>query len=125
MSIDLNYVDIYNNPVKYPKSKYSNYDEFVIWKGVWDEDSDNKISIVDILRKDFDKYNELCLKVWGINKEGFGHRKPKDIEKFLSLYLGKRILLTMVLENYNVDFTRMPNWIFYYRDAGNVRNFRR
>jgi hypothetical protein len=62
------------------------------------------------------KYNKCCLNIWNDESQYFTNRTPKDIEKFLSLYLGKYIELTLIMEGCNVS-NGYPYWVFYYKNS--------
>lgn len=62
------------------------------------------------------KFNECCKKVFGDIGQMFFNRTPEDIEKFLSIYFNKSIILTAIKEFHNVS-NGYPYWGFYYKEA--------
>jgi hypothetical protein len=110
------YIDMNGNPVKKDKFKcpYS-YDEFVLYDNRTKECSENTQTVYSdrLMQWDYDKFNRCCMNVWENQGQYFDNRQPKDIEKFLSLYLGKDINLTLMLEGCNVS-NGYPYWVFFY-----------
>lgn len=64
---------------------------------------------------DPEKYNRCCMAIWNNNGQWFHHRKPTDIEKFLSMYFDKPITLNLsvCIENRATGF---PCWRFDYTE---------
>jgi len=110
------YVDLDGYPVSKTKEKYPySYDPYVVWKGDYDKNRDGATYSDRLLQWDYDKYNRCCREVWKNERQSFSERNPKDIEKFLSLYFGKEIELTVLMEGCNVS-NGYPYWVFIYRD---------
>lgn len=110
--VDLDGNEIKRNPFSHPY----NYDEYVIWK---DEDFDKeKYSAVysdRLYQWDWEKYNRCCQEVFGNQGQMFYQRKPKEIERFLSMYFDKEIKLTAVMQGCNQS-SGFPYWIFLYEE---------
>lgn len=96
------------NPQTHPYS----YDPFLLWKGDYKE-GDSIVYSDRLISWDHEKFNKCCMEVFNNKGQNFNNRKPKDIEKFLSLYFDKDIKLTAIEEGCNVS-NGYPYWIFYF-----------
>lgn len=113
---DYTYVDLNGNPVKRTKEEYPyNYDSYVVWKGDYTENTDGCVYSDRLFQWDWEKYNRCCEEVWGNQGQYFNNRMPEDIEKFLSLYIGKKIKLTAIMEGCNWS-NGYPVWVFCYKN---------
>lgn len=63
---------------------------------------------------DSNKFDTLCKQTWGNSGQYFSNREPEDIEKFLSLYLGKKIKLVRITQETNQS-NGYPYWRFDYK----------
>lgn len=109
-------VDLNGRPVERTKEEYPySYDPYVVW-----EDNYNKtnecIFSDRLVQWDYNKFNKCCKKIWNNDSQYFDDRLPKDIEKFLKLYLNKQIKLTAIMEACNCS-NGFPYWIFYYKNG--------
>ena len=76
-------------------------------------------------QQDPDRFNVCCKEVWGVSGQYFYRRSPQDIERFISLYLGKEVILCSIRVDENVS-SGYPYWTFEYcekqlREADNVK----
>lgn len=67
-----------------------------------------------LYEEDSEKYDRAYKAVWGNTGQMFYNRKPEEIERFLSLYLGKTVVLTTVIQETDVS-NGYPYWVFRYR----------
>lgn len=104
--------------VERPQRQYPySYDPYCLYKSDdWSLTDDGDYS--DRLQQwDYDKFTKCMKEVWGERcGQYFTNKDPKDIEKFLSLYFGKKIKLTGIEQGCNVA-TGYPYWVFYYREV--------
>lgn len=61
---------------------------------------------------DWAKYRACCTAVWGREVQCFIGKESEDVEKFISLYLGKPVTLTRV--SANKDFHGYEIYCFHY-----------
>ena len=111
------YVDMDGFPVERQKDKYPySYDPFRVYKrgGVMSS-MDRTIDSDRMLDDDIEKFNSLCLEIWGNTGQYFHSRHPEEIQEFLSRWLGHDVILTGIMECCNYA-TGYPYWTFYYRD---------
>jgi len=100
--------------VERTKGEYPyNYDAFLIWKGNYIKGKSDVVYSDRLMQWDYKKFNKCCNEIWDNEGQYFSNRNPKDIEKFLSLYWDKEIVLTAIEECCNVS-NGYPIWIFYY-----------
>lgn len=110
------YYDIYGHPVQKTKDEYPySYDTFVIWKKEYRKNKSQTVYSDRLKQWDAEKYNNCCQTVWDNHGQYFDRRTPEEIERFLSLYLEKRIKLTAITQGCNVS-SGYPYWVFYYED---------
>lgn len=110
------FVDLDGKPVrKTPFSNPYNFDDYVEWKGNYRR-GDAAVYSDRLWQWDTAKYKECYQDVFGSEGQKFSGRNPSGIEKFLSLYFGKNVTLTAILQGCNVS-SGFPYWVFYYREA--------
>lgn len=97
---------------KYPYS----YDPFSVWVKEYNKNKSKTVYSDRLLQWDYDKYNKCSLEVWDSVAQIFYNREPKDIEKFLNLYLNIEIKLTAIEEGCNVS-NGYPYWVFHYEET--------
>lgn len=114
-------LDINGNRVA--KSKFNNpydYSPFRIF--VRNHKNSDEVVYSDRLRQwNSERYRELLSKWFGNTSDNFSNRYPEQIQKFLSDYFEKRILLTGIEQACNVG-NGYPYWIFYFRIIGDDAN---
>lgn len=89
--IDFKSIDAEETIIKRNKFNYQyNYDSFIIWinKNI---ECDNTVYSDRLLQWNYYKYNKYCKEIWNNESQYFYNREPKEIEKFLCLYLGKKL----------------------------------
>ena len=113
--LDLNGNIVKRTPFTHPY----NYDEFVVWKkeGANDIERDSAVYSDRLWEWDHEKYNKFCQEVFGDKGQQFNSRNPDGIEKFLSLYFEKEVMLTAIVQGCNQS-SGFPYWIFFYREIG-------
>ena len=111
------YVDMDGFPIKrQPDAHPYNYDSFRVYKrgGVMSS-LDCTIDSDRMLESDIEKFNSLCQEIWGNTGQYFHSRHPDEIQKFLSKWFGRSVILTGIMQCCNQS-TGYPYWTFYYRD---------
>ena len=106
-------------PVKRTKQNYPyNYDTFIVWKSdKYLPDNKNKTVYSDRLHQwDWKKYNKCCTEIWGNESQYFDDREPEEIERFLSIYLNKKLTLLYITEGCNQS-NGFPLWSFVYKEV--------
>lgn len=63
-----------------------------------------------------DKYNMCALEVFGDTGQFFYNRSNEDIEKFISMYLGYKVVLLAVHVEDNAS-NGYPYWVFLYEEV--------
>ena len=117
-NMDPAFKDLHGFPVKRPPTEFPySYDEYVQYKVKGFKEANYDAVYSDRLRQwDYEKYCKVCHKVFhncgGVSFDG---RDPKDIERFLSGYLGKPVKLGAVLKGCNVA-NGNPYWVFFYNE---------
>ncbi|MEX3625374.1 hypothetical protein [Viridibacillus arvi] len=106
---DLDGNSIERSPIDYPYS----YDEFVIWVSDYQKGNSENVYSDRLFQWDPKKFNDCCIKIWGNTRQYFNNRNPKEIEKFLSMYLDSPIKLTAITECCN-RYSGYPYWSFYF-----------
>lgn len=113
------YVGLDGKPVKRtPRTDPYGYDEFVIFKADDFNETDSWVYSDRMRQWDRQAFENAVHEVWPV-KTGcqlFSDRKPEDLNRFLSLYFGKEVKLTAVLQGCNVS-NGYPYWIFAYREG--------
>lgn len=108
------FVDLDGKPVKRDRYSYPySYDPYVEWMGDYQKGVSHPVYSDRLWQWDSKKYDRCCNEVWGNEGQYFNNRKPKDIERFLSLYFEKEVKLTVIMQGCNVS-NGYPYWIFYY-----------
>lgn len=110
------FVDIRGRRVeRTPYSHPYNYDEFVQWKSSdFNSHKDSGVYSDRLMQWDLKKYEKCCKEAFGNSGHGFHSRQPKNIEKFLTLYLEEEVVLTAIIQG--CYWTNgFPYWAFYYR----------
>ncbi len=86
----------------------------VIWQQNHEED-DSAVYSDRLWQWDSEKYDRCCMGVWGNRGQMFYDRKPEEIQRFLSLYLGKEVVLTQIKQEQNAS-SGYDYWLFCYRE---------
>lgn len=114
------YLDMDGFPVEKPKDKYPyGYSPFRIFRRNWSR-NDKSVDSDRLFEWDSEKYNKLSKEVFGNAGQNFGNRYPEEIQQFLQLYLGRRVLITGIMECCNAG-NGYPYWTFYYKDYGPLK----
>lgn len=96
--------------INYP----STYDTFATYVDRY-EKTDSAVYSDRLLDWDGIKFRKCVKEVWGDERQLFTSSQPKDIEKFLSKYFDKDVVLTGIEQGINRS-NGIPFCIFYYRD---------
>ena len=122
---DSKFVDLNGEPIKKtPFSHPYNYDEYVCWKDRnFNREKCDAVYSDRLFQWDYEKYNKCCQEVFKNEGQYFDKREPKEIEKFLSMYFGKKIKLTAVVQGCN-QATGYPYWVFFYEENYKEREVR-
>lgn len=110
------YVNLDGTPIsKTPETNPYNYEEFVLHKSDLyrkGQHADYSDRLWEYDHKHFEACSE---KVWGNHGQFFRERSrnPEKIEEFLTLYNGKKTVLTAIVEGCNIG-NGYPYWIFFY-----------
>ena len=112
------FVDLTGRPVKRTPFEYPyNYDEYVVWKDKdFNMNSYSGVYSDRLWEWDSAKYDRCCQEVFKNTGQRFDSREPKQINKFLNLYFGKRIKLTAILQGCN-QWSGFPYWVFLYEEC--------
>lgn len=102
---------IQRTPIDYPYS----YDEYLLWRHDYHKDKSKTVYSDRLYQWDSKKYDKCCEEIFGNHGQYFDDRNPKDINKFLNMYLGKEVKLTAVLQGCNRS-TGYPFWKFVYEE---------
>lgn len=101
-----------------PKDKWSHpysYDSFIVWYGNARK-GDSVVYSDRLVQWDYEKYMTCAKTIQAESTNNkFDINDPKQTEKFLSLYYGKQVTLTAIVEGCNVS-NGYPYWILYFRD---------
>lgn len=112
------YFDLDGGPVeRTPQTHPYSYEEFVVFKSPDFKEDDIAVYHDRMLQWDWGAFSKSVRTVWPDtpHSQMFGGKTPKDIERFLGLYFGKRVKLTAVLQGCNVS-NGFPYWVFFYRE---------
>ena len=112
------YFDLDGTPIeRTPQTHPYSYEEFVVFKSQDFKTDDIAVYHDRMLQWNCDAFSKSVRTVWPDTPESqmFGEKTPKDIERFLNLYFGKKIKLTAVLQGCNVS-NGFPYWVFFYRE---------
>lgn len=108
---DLDGNPIERNPEKYPYS----YEPYVQWIGDFKREKSTSVYSDRLMQWDYEKYKRCCMETWGKETSYFRNGNPKYVEKFLSLYFGKKIILTAIMEGCNY-YNGYPYWLLFYEE---------
>lgn len=114
------YIDLNGNVVKRtPFSHPYNYDEFVVWKKEGSNNIERESAVYSdrLWEWNHEKYDKCCQEVFKDNGQQFNNRNPDAVEKFLSLYFEKEVILTAIVQGCNRS-SGFSYWIFYYEESG-------
>ncbi len=114
------YVGLDGRPVEHPPYDYPySYDAYVTYKHKSFRPTDHMDYSDRLWEFDPPKFRAAAAQVWPDtpHSQMFRDRKPADVERFLSLYFGKPVKLTAVLQGCNRG-NGNPYWVFAYRDIG-------
>lgn len=117
--VEYDYVGLDGKPVKCtPWTDPYSYDEFVLFKADDFNAMDSWVYSDRMLQWNRKEFEDAVHEVWPkkTGSQMFYNRKPEDITRFLSLYFGKEVKLTAVLQGCNVS-NGYPYWIFAYREV--------
>lgn len=103
----------HGEPIKTKQTHPYNYDPIVLYKN--GKTATGSVYSDRLFQQDYEKHDEICQKVFGNRGQYWDKREPKQIEKFLSEYFGKKITLTRITEYCNQS-TGYPCWRFDYKD---------
>jgi hypothetical protein len=107
--------DLSGNPVE--KSKYDypySYSSYVEWRNGENSEITDSVYSDRLFQWNPEKYNRLCQKHFGNQAQTFSGRKPEDIERFLSEYLGINLKLIVILQGCNQS-SGYPFWSFHFK----------
>ena len=108
--------NIYGELVSRTISAYPySFDPVATFKRDWKE-TDNVVFSDKLMDEDYDRFGECCMAVFQNKSQSFDRRDTLDINRFLSMYLGKDVLLTGIEICCNVS-NGYPYWAFYYRET--------
>lgn len=112
------YLDLSDNPIKRtPRTHPYSYDDFVLYKSEDFDPMDSMVYHDRMLQWDREAFGKAASEVWPKDpgSQMFSGKKPEDINRFLSLYFGKEVKLTAVLQGCNAG-NGFPYWIFAYKE---------
>lgn len=117
----INCVNIKGDKVRHTKFQFPyGYDQFLIWKGAYNQNTDQSVFSDRMMCLDYERFNVCCIQTFGNDGQCFYDRKPADIEKFLSMYFDKNIQLTGIEEGCNIS-NGYPYWVFYFRETKELK----
>ena len=95
---------------------YWNSNSYTVYES-YDFQSNDKVVYSDRLYQwDNKKYKDAAIKAFnGYRGQYFNDFTPNQIQKFLSIYFNKEVILTKVIKEENVS-NGYPYWVFFYRD---------
>lgn len=109
------YVDLEGNAVrKNPITNPYDFDDYVEWKGNYRE-FDSAVYSDRLYQWDTEKYKKCYEQVFKNNGQRFDSKNVSGIRQFLSMYFGKEIELTAIMQGCN-HTSGFPYWIFFYRE---------
>lgn len=102
------------NRLDYPYS----YSTFVLWRSDLEVDVNKTTTVYSdrLYTWDWIKFNSCCKKIWGNESQCFDNRCSNDIERFLCMYLNKKVRLHMIAQGCNHS-SGAPLWLFNYEDV--------
>ena len=106
-------VPVERTPYSHPYS----YDEYVIYKDESYDKTDDWVYSDRLLQWNRTIFVNAVKAVWPgkSSSQMFYDKKPEDLNKFLSLYFGKKVKLTAVMQGCNIS-SGYPYWIFAYKE---------
>lgn len=111
------FVDLDGNSVKRtPLSHPYSFDEHVLWKSDEFQRTDHMVYSDRMMSWDWNKFHDSMKQVWGKHGHYFDNDKPEDVEKFMSLYQGHPVKLTLIMKGCNVS-NGYPYFLFGFRKA--------
>lgn len=114
------YIGIDGKPVERTPDEYPySYDTFFVYKAAEIGDLGEGVYSDRMKIWDENKYKEATTAVWPEkpDRQFFYHCTPREIQKFLCLYLEKEVTLTAVLEGCN-RYSGYHYWLFCYKEKG-------
>jgi len=115
-----NFTDIHGRRVKKTPFNYPySFDPFVTYLNEYQKDKHSAVYSDRLYQWDYKKFNSCCQEVFGDTGQYFDSRKPEDIERFLSLYLGTNVKLTAIQKECNVS-SGFPLWVFFYEQNNDL-----
>jgi len=104
---------------KKPFNHPYDFDPHVTYLGDYQKGKGNAVYSDRLYQWDYKKFNSCCQEVFGDTGQYFDNRKPEDIERFLSLYLGTNVKLTAIQKECNVS-SGFPLWVFFYEQNNDL-----
>lgn len=109
------YLNLNGNIVKNsPISNPYNFDEYVQWRGNYNE-YDSAVYSDRLYQWDPKKYKSCYIEIFKNEGQIFYDKNPKEVNKFMNMYFGKDVELTAILCGCN-NISGYPYWIFLYRE---------
>lgn len=109
------YTDLEGNAVrKNPITNPYDFDDYVEWKGNYRQ-FDSAVYSDRLYQWDTAKYKKCYEQVFKNNGQRFDCKNISGIRQFLSMYFGKEIELTAIMQGCN-HISGFPYWIFFYRE---------
>lgn len=116
------YIGLDGKPVKRtPRSDPYGYDDFVLYKDEDFKETDNWVYSDRMIQWDSKAFDNAVNEVWPENpgSQMFYGKAPEELTRFLSLYFGKEVKLTAVMQGCN-RASGYPYWIFAYREEAEL-----
>jgi len=104
---------------KKPFNHPYDFDPHVTYLGDYQKGKGTAVYSDRLYQWDYKKFNSCCQEVFGDTGQYFDNRKPEDIERFLSLYLGTNVKLTAIQKECNVS-SGFPLWVFFYEQNNDL-----
>lgn len=109
------YRDEFGRVVKRTKQTHPySYDGFVVYRGGDNSESNWSFYSDRLIQEDYKKYTRLSEKHFGDCGQYFYERNPKEIEEFLSDWIGRKGKLILVMEYCNMS-SGYPTWRFEFK----------
>lgn len=111
----IHYYGLDGEPVKRtPRSHPYSYDDFVVYKSDdFDRVKTEMVYSDRLFGRSAKRFAFAAEAVWGNESTMFYNRAPEDINRFLNLYFGREVKLTVVLQGCNAR-SGYPYWVFGY-----------
>lgn len=114
-------VDEYDNPVKKTKAMHPySYDGFVTYRSGSNDEVTSTVYSDRLSQWDWEKTKKLKIKHFNSQSDYWNSFTPKQIEAFLSDYIGSKIKLILIMEYCNAA-TGYPVWRFDYKTIKNKK----